>query len=152
MFPWEGMDLVDIDAHFGERDPRRYRLALVTATPGGETPTVTWFSGRSELGHYLARIEPRRRGLDGLDYIQLRDKLQEALAGLEIRGTTSTFRRHLNTLTQPVFEIRWWGTLDAMRQGEDQWTSALLAALNPPAQPPLPARRTHELLDLLRKS
>lgn len=151
MFPWEGKELAEIDALMAARDPRRYRLGLVTETPSDNSTVMVWFSGRSELGHYLARVEPRRRGLEGLEYIRLRDPLQELLTGLEIRGTTTELRDAVNACANPVFRIRWWGTLEALREGEDPWAQAELSELRPAATPPLPARRTAELLERLRR-
>jgi len=110
---------------------------------------MVWFAGRSELGQYLARVEPRRRGLEGLEYTRLRDALQDRLADLEMCGTTAELREALNEHTLPVFRIHWWGTLESLRQGGDPWSRSMLRALTPPADPPLPARRTIELLDAL---
>lgn len=149
MFPWEGQALPAIDAMMRERDPRRYRLALLTTTADGDSAVMVWFPGRSELGQYLARVEPRRRGLEGLEYAQLRDTLQARLAALEVRGTTAELRESVNEHTLPVFRIHWWGTLESLRQGGDAWSRSMLRALTPPADPPLPARRTVELLDVL---
>ncbi|MFV8833658.1 hypothetical protein [Aquisalimonas sp.] len=151
MFPWEGKDIAEIDALMAARDPRRYRLGLVTDSGGDASTVMVWFSGRSEMGHYLARVEPRRRGLDGLDYIRLRDVLQDALAGLEIRGTSAELRDAVNACAAPVFQVRWWGTLETLRQGDAPWTRARLAELQPAAAPPLPARRTAELLEQLQR-
>ncbi|SEO56270.1 hypothetical protein [Aquisalimonas asiatica] len=151
MFPWEGKELAEIDALMAARDPRRYRLALVTDTADGDATVMVWFSGRSEMGHYLARVEPRRRGLDGLDYIRLRDALQETLAGLEIRGTSNDLREAVNLCADPLFRIRWWGTLESLRQGDTSWAREQLAALQPAATPPLHARRTSELLQHLQR-
>ena len=151
MFPWEGEDIDAIEALMATRDPRRYRLGLVTRNLETGQHSCAWFSGRSELGHYLARVEPRRHGLEGLDYIRVRDRLQDTLAALEIRGTDPRLRASVNGLTEPVFRVAWWGTLESLRQGEDDWSRDLLSALDPSASPPLPPKRTEELIGALRE-
>lgn len=152
MFPWEGRDIDEIEALMSERDPRRYRLGVLTrseATPGPPA-AIMWFPGRSEMGQYLARVEPRRHGLEGIEAIELRDALQNVLAGLEIRGPADTLRAAANEASAGVFRIQWWGTLEELRQGGDSLGRELLAALSPPAEPPLPAKRTEELIELMR--
>lgn len=152
MFPWEGRDIGEIEALMGERDPRRYRLGVLTVSEvsAGPPAAMMWFPGRSEMGQYLARVEPRRHGLEGIEAIELRDALQNVLAGLEIRGPADTLRAAANEASAGVFRVQWWGTLEELREGQDVVGRELLAALSPPAQPPLPAKRTEELIELIR--
>lgn len=149
MFPWEGKDIDAIEALMATRDPRRYRVGLVTRNLESGRYSCAWFSGRSELGHYLARVEPRRQGLEGLDYIHVRDSLQNTLAALEIRGPDARLRDSVNALAEPVFQVAWWGPLESLRQGEDDWSRHLLSTLDPDLTPPLPAKRTEELVAAL---
>lgn len=149
MFPWEGMEIEAIEAMMATRDPRRYRTGLVTRNLESGRHYSAWFSGRSELGHYLARVEPRRHGIEGLDYVRMRDRLQDTLAALEIRGPDPRLRDAVNALAQPAFQVAWWGPLESLRQGEDTWSRQLLDTLDPAATPPLPAKRTEELIAAL---
>ena len=155
MFSWEGEDPESIAAQVTGRDPRRYRTGVATAAGTAGAPervVVSWFSGRSELGHFLARAEPRLRGVSGLDYIRLRDPLQQCLTALEIRGTDEPLRAEVSAIAEPAFTVLWWGTLETLREGTTPWARELLQALDPPATPPLPAKRTGALIELLQRT
>ena len=150
MFPWEGKDIADVEALIAERDPYRYRIgALTVSATGARPPAMAWFSGRSEMGHYLARVEPRRHGLKGPALIQAREALQQALAGLEVRGLNKDTRAAVNDAAREAFHLAWWGSLEHLCQGGDEVAASLLAELDPPAESPLPTRRIPELVRFL---
>ena len=156
MFEWEGETIEAVTRLMARRDPKRYRLGMLTAgpwPPEEDTGVMQWFANRSELSQFLPRVEPRRWGADGLSYIELRDALQECAVPLQVSGPTEALRERVNACAAPEFGIRWWGTLDELREGRSTWARELFSALAdpPPQDHALPPRRVSELLALVAR-
>ena len=131
MYEWEGQELARASRICAERDPRRFRTALLTrgTTPSGESVEVLqWFRNRSELAHYLWRIEPQRWGFRQATLIDFKDRTQDMIAAIEVVGLDEPVREALNKAASPVFEIHWWGTFEELKSSPDGTASSFRAA------------------------
>ena len=133
MYEWEGQELSRASRICAERDPRRFRTALLTrgTTPEGKPAEVLqWFRNRSELAHYLWRIEPQRWGFRQATLIDLKDRTQDIIAAIEVVGLAEPVREALNKAASLAFEIHWWGTFEALKASPEATPKSLRATFH----------------------
>ncbi|WP_435105261.1 hypothetical protein [Arhodomonas sp. AD133] len=126
MHGWEGKAFEDIEKLTRRRDPRRYPVGAVTSD--GTREVVQWFRNYPELQQYLVRMEPQRWGLAGADLLALKPELERALTPLAVAGPVPAVRATYNEAVAGYFTLLWWGTLDDLLAGDDDWSARTLAA------------------------
>ncbi len=89
---------------------------------------LQWFRNRSELAHYLWRIEPQRWGFRQAALIDIKDHTQDMIAAIEVVGLAEPVREALNHITAPAFEIHWWGSFEELKASPDGAPSSVRAA------------------------
>lgn len=151
MFPWEGKDVATASALVATRDPREYRVGLLTTGPwpDGSTHALYWFVRHPEMAQFLLRVEPRYRGLQGAAFIDFKTRAQDLVTALEVTGPSEDLRQQLNAEAQPRFGVRWWGTLESLKAGDGDWPRQVLERLT--GGKPLENRRTEELVRYLQR-
>lgn len=151
MFEWEGAAVDEACRLVAGRDPRKYRIGLLTAGPWPDGPAcaLQWFVRHTELAQFLLRVEPRRAGLHGADFIAFKTATMPVVTAMEVAGLNEDLREQFNALSAPQFGVRWWGSLESLKAGETSWARSVLSKLD--AAAPLPNARTPELLDLLQR-
>lgn len=127
MYSWEGQDLADACKTVWERDPRRYRLGLLThgPRPDGEAYSLSWFGHHAELAQFLMRVEPRRWGVVTGDLIAFKATIQDTITAIEVNGLTESLRSRFNALCEPAFNVLWWGGLEDLKTGSGPWPHEL---------------------------
>lgn len=128
MYSWEGQDVATACATVAERDPRRYRIAMLTRSPwqDGTDFALYWFGRPQELAQFLMRVEPRRWGVEMGDLIAFKAQVQEVITTIEVTGIDEHLRELFNGLSAPVFGVHWWGTLEALKTGHGEWPREVL--------------------------
>ncbi|MCK8515754.1 hypothetical protein M0534_05355 [Methylonatrum kenyense] len=151
MFEWEGAAVDEACRIVSGRDPRHYRIGLLTVGPWPDGPAcaLQWFVRHTELAQFLLRVEPRRAGLRGADFIGFKTAAMPVITAMEVAGLNEDLRQQFNEISAPGFGVHWWGSLESLKSGETAWPRAVLAKLQ--ATAPLPNARTPELLELLRR-
>lgn len=157
MFSWEGQDVATACATVAGRDPRRYRIAMVTEAPWpeGSACSLYWFARPQELAQFLMRVEPRRRGVEMGELIAFKARVQDVITAVEVTGINEQLRTAFNGLSAPVFGVRWWGMLEAIKAGQGEWPQTVLRRFgNLPAdaeQGSLDNRQVPELIRFLQQ-
>ena len=129
MYEWEGESLEVASGICAERDPRHFRTALLTQGPGIPPPqALQWFRSRSELAHYLWRIEPQRWRFEAASLIRFKDKTQDLVAALEVVGLVDSLREAFNSIAADAFQIMWWGTFEDVKSAAQPWPTAVRQA------------------------
>ena len=151
MFEWEGAAVDEACRIVADRDPRKHRIGLLTVGPWPDGPAwaLQWFVRHTELAQFLLRVEPRRAGLLGADFIAFKTATMPVITAMEVAGLNEDLRQQFNALSAPHFGVHWWGSLESLKAGETAWARSVLAQLETTA--PLPNSRTPELLDLLQR-
>ncbi len=151
MFEWEGAAVEEAARLVADRDPRQYRIGMLTVGPWPDGPAcaLQWFVRHTELAQFLLRVEPRRAGLTGADFIAFKTNALPTVTAMEVTGLSEDLRQLFNAVSGPHFGVHWWGTLESLKAGETEWARSVLAKLD--AEAPLANTRTGELLELLRR-
>ncbi|MEX0732908.1 MAG: hypothetical protein WED00_06005 [Aquisalimonadaceae bacterium] len=153
MFNWEGQDAASACAAIAERDPRRYRIGMLTTGPwpAGPDCALQWFGHHSELAQFLLRVEPRRWGINTGELIAFKARVQDVITTVDVAGITEQQRCRFNDLSAPAFGVRWWGTLEALKQGRGAWPRELLRGFDDlPANAEVAALDNHRVADLIQ--
>ncbi|MCH8505595.1 MAG: hypothetical protein LAT50_14905 [Ectothiorhodospiraceae bacterium] len=145
MHAWEGLEVADAVAAIAERDPRKYRFGLASASSGTADSgglALRWFGTVGELNQFALRVEPRCRGLAMAELINFKQALGPVSAAVDVQGLTEALREQYHAFSEPAFRILWWGSLEQLRQAGHPWTRELVAAYRqqPGASAPQPVR------------
>ena len=54
-------------------------------------------------------MEPQRWGLQGAELIAIKAELEPVLTELDVHGIKENIRRSHNRITDPTYQIVWWG-------------------------------------------
>jgi len=111
MYAWEGKHFDEIASLTLKRKPERYPVyCVVEGVQDGKTVRLTQhFRDLREMSAFLQRMEPRRWGLSGAAFIQIKAKLEDALTLLDVFGPTDQARQRHNQMTAPTYRIVNWG-------------------------------------------
>ncbi len=130
MYIWEGLEFAEAAAAIAERDPRKYRFGLATASTADaplEHSALRWFATVGELNQYALRVEPRSWGVAMAELIDLKQRLSAVTAAVDVQGLTNSLRLAYNAISGPAFQVLWWGSLESLRHGEHPWSLLLIA-------------------------
>jgi len=143
MFSWEGQEVITASAEVALRDPRKYRIGLLTTGPwppaGPAQPhesgveqkrhgqsALHWFGRHPELAQFLMRVEPRRWGMEMGELIAFKARIHSLITAMEVTGLNEDLRAAFNEMAAPLFGIRWWGSLETLKQGQGDWPQEVL--------------------------
>lgn len=157
MFSWEGEDVVDACTDVAARDPRTYRIGMLTMAPwpDGSTFALHWFGRHPEMAQFLMRVEPRRWGVEMGELIAFKARVQGVVTAIDVTGPSEEHRHAFNELAAPHFGIAWWGSLEALKEGRGHWPENLLRKYrgsSPDTAPePLANQETAEFIRFLQR-
>jgi hypothetical protein len=127
MHAWEGRPFDDVVRLAVRRDPKRHPFGLVTGRSNEPSSEVLqWFRHADEMAAFLWRMEPQRWGLRLGKLAEFKARIEPVIVQLNVIGPNEALRQAHNEISRPHFEVRWWGSLEALRTGQGAWAEALI--------------------------
>lgn len=128
MHAWEGKPFQEVDLLTQRRDPRRFTIGCATcsATRPQEI-CLQWFRNIPEISQWMRRMEPQRWGLRGAELIAIKAELEPILTQVDVHGIDQALIPLHNAISEPHYQLLWWGGFAELATGNDTWTSEFLA-------------------------